>query len=121
MTHSLRAVLLSGLIFPGLGQWLLGYRIRAVVFMLTVSVCLIVIIHQATQQAYVVLDQLQTAGSALDMAILWDAADQASRNIDSGIVQGALIALMLVWIAGMIDAYRIGRLKDRAEKSAAGP
>lgn len=120
MTHSLRAVLLSGLVFPGLGQWLLGYRIRAVAFMLAVSICLVVIVHQATQQAYAVLDQLQAAGSALDMATIWDTAAQATRNIDSSVVQQALIALMLLWVVSMVDAYRAGRLKDREEKSVAG-
>ena len=120
MTHSLRAVLLSGLIFPGLGQWLLGHRMRAVVFMLTVSICLIVIVHSATQQAYAVLDQLQAAGGALDLTTISDAATQATRNIDNSVVHLTLIALMLVWVVGMVDAYRMGRLNDRKE-NAAGP
>lgn len=120
MTHSLRTVLLSGLVFPGLGQWLLGHRIRAVTFMLAVSICLVVIVSQATQQAYAVLDQIQAAGSALDIATISDAATQATRNSDNSAVHVALIALMLVWVVSMIDAYQVGRLKDRKEKSVAG-
>lgn len=120
MTHSLKAVLLSGLVFPGLGQWLLGHRMRAAIFMLAVSICLIIIVHQATQQAYAVLDQLQLEGGALDIVTITNAATQATSNIDSSVVQLALIALIFIWVAGIVDAYLVGRLKDRKEKSAGG-
>lgn len=121
MTHSLKAVLLSGLVFPGLGQWLLGHRLRAVAFILAASICLFVIVNQATQQAYAVLDQLEAAGGALDIATLSDAAIQATHNIENSAVHLALIALMLVWVVSMIDAYWVGRLKDRKEKSVVEP
>ena len=120
MTHSLKAVLLSGLVFPGLGQLLLGHRMRAAVFMLAVSIGLTLIVHTAMQQAYAVLDHIQATGGALDIAAISNAATQASSNSDNSVVQWATIALLFIWVASMVDAYFVGRLKDCQEKTAAG-
>jgi hypothetical protein len=116
MTNSSKGLLLSGLVFPGLGQLVLGRRKRGIVFMLAVVACLIVIVQQATHQALAMLDKIQASGAALDMATISGAAAQASANTDSGVIPLVFVTLMAVWIAASVDAYRIGRQKDQEHK-----
>jgi len=60
MSKSLRAALLSGLVFPGLGQIVLEHYKRGVVLMLTVLACLSVVVVKAVQQALTILDRIQS-------------------------------------------------------------
>ena len=114
MNNSLKGVLLSGLVFPGLGQVILKYYKRGAVLMLAVSASLLVILIKAVQQAFAILEKIQSEGGVIDMTTISKAAIQASTSSGSLTFKIALLLLMLCWIIGVVDAYRIG--KKRGEK-----
>ena len=118
MNNSLKGAFWSGLIFPGLGQIVLKHYKRGAVIMLTVLAGLSVIVVQAVQKAFIILEKIKSEGGTIDMNTILDAASQASTNSDSLIFGFAVSLITFCWIIGLVDAYRIGKKKDLEEDSA---
>ncbi len=117
MNNSLRAALLSGLVFPGLGQVILKHRKRGITLMLAVSASLLVIVVKAVQQALTILEKIELEGGAINMSTISNAATQASTTYDSIIFKLLLLFIIFCWIIGVVDAYRIVKRKDIEEQS----
>ncbi len=117
MNNSLKGAFLSGLIFPGLGQVVLKHYKRGAVIILTVLVSLSIVVVKAVQHALAILEKIQSEGGAISMSTISDAATQASTTSGSLTFNLALLLVILCWIIGVVDAYRIGKKKDIEEGS----
>ena len=112
MNNSLKGAFLSGLVFPGLGQVVLKHYKRGAVIMLTVLVSLSVIVIEAVQKAFTILEKIESEGGTIDMNTISNAATQASTTSDSFIFNFVLLLIIFCWIIGVVDAYRIGKKRD---------
>ena len=112
MKYSLKGAVLSGIVFPGLGQIILKQYKRGIVLMLTVSASLIVIAIKAAQYAFTVLEKIELEGGVIDLKTITDAAVRASSTSDSLVFNTGLLLIVVCWIFGIVDAYRIGRIMD---------
>ena len=117
MSNSLAAALLSGLVFPGLGQVVLKRYRRGVVLMLIVLACLSVLVAKALQRAFAILKQIELAGGTIDMDAILSAAAQSSTTSDTLVFNYVSLLIIVCWVFGVVDAYRIGRKRDREEQS----
>jgi len=117
MNNSLKGALLSGLIFPGLGQLVLKHYKRGAVIMLTVLVSLSIVVVQAVQHALAILEKIESEGGAISMRTMSNAATQASAGSGSLTYNLVLLLVILCWIIGIVDAYKIGKKKDLEEGS----
>jgi TM2 domain-containing membrane protein YozV len=117
MNNSLKGALLSGLVFPGLGQIILKHYQRGIALMVTVLVGLSVIVVKATQQAFIILEKIESEGGPIDMSTISNAATQSSTTSDNFIFNFVAILIIICWIVGVVDAYRIGKKKDKGNYS----
>ncbi len=117
MNNSLKGAFLSGLIFPGLGQVVLKHYKRGAVIMLTVLVSLSIVVVKAVQHALAILEKIESEGGVISMSTISDAATQASTTSGGLIFNLALLLVILCWIIGVVDAYRIGMKKGIEEDS----
>ncbi len=117
MSNSLKAALLSGLVFPGIGQVFLKCYRRGVVLMLIVLACLFIIVAKAVQQAFSILKQIELAGGTINVDAILNVATQSSTNSDSIVFNSILLLIIVCWILGVVDAYRIGKKRDLEEQS----
>ena len=120
MDNALKGVLLSALVFPGLGQLVLKHTRRGIVLMLVVTAALAVIVTIAVRQALVILEDIERSGSALDPATVAQAASQASAAASGWLPAVATLVLVGCWVFAVLDAWRIGRHMDREPDSGAG-
>jgi TM2 domain-containing membrane protein YozV len=58
MKKSTKGILLSGLVYPGVGQLILGHVASGIVFIILATAGLIVLIYRFVQRAFHVVDQL---------------------------------------------------------------
>lgn len=112
MKNSTKAAILSGLVFPGLGQIFLKQYKRAVVIILAVFGSMAIVIVKATQLALAILEKIAAKGGAIDMNTITNAAMQASADFSSLMINLGILSIILIWIIGTVDAYRIGKKKD---------
>ena len=114
MKNSVKGALLSGLLFPGLGQIVLKHYARGIALMLVVMAALYVMVVTAIQQAYAILDSIEADGGVPDSDAISQAAAQAAAASDSPVIGVASLLIIVCWIVGIIDAYRIGKQQDQA-------
>ena len=117
MNNSLKGALLSGVVFPGLGQIILKHYKRGIALMLTVLASLLVIVAKAVQQALTILEKINSEGGAINMSTISNIATQASTTLDSLIFNFVLLLMIFCWVIGVVDAYIIGKKKDLEEQS----
>lgn len=110
--NSLKGALLSGLVFPGLGQIVLGHYKRGIGFMLMVSAILLIIVVKALQQAFAILEKIAAEGGQISTNTIMNAVTQASDLSQSFTFKLLLFLLLICWIIAVVDAYRIGKRKD---------
>jgi hypothetical protein len=101
-------MLLSALVLPGAGQLYLKHYGRGFAFIGMSLACLWILVDRAMQLASTVLDQLATEGGALDAGHIADLVAQASNAPGSPLATVATLGLAGCWLAGIVDAYRLG-------------
>ena len=112
MNNSSKAALLSGLVFPGLGQVALKHYKRGVALMGVFTATLVAILTIAVQQASTILEKIDLESGAIDINTISNAASQASTTSESHMLKLLSWLLIFCWAIGVVDAYRIGRKKD---------
>ncbi len=116
-SNALKGALLSGLVLPGLGQLALRRFGRGIVLMLVTLASLVVLVVMAVQRAFAILEEIASEGGAMDVSTILRVANQASTSSDSFVFTAALLFLILCWMVGVVDAYRIGKKMDSGESS----
>lgn len=115
MKKSLKGALLSALVYPGVGQLWLRCYLRGIALIVLVSACLAFIVRKAGQQAFAILERMESEGSSVDMVALLKSASRAPDDATSNWISALLL---LCWIIGTVDAYLAGKKKDRAEHAS---
>ncbi len=113
MKASTRAMLLSGLVYPGLGQLLSGHKRSGLIFVLGTSAGLIVLFYRLLQRAYRFMEQAlpRLADEALDLQTLKDLVERSS-TVGWGIENLCLIVIVGCWLAAIVHAYFAGKKID---------
>ena len=112
MTNAIKGVLLSALVFPGLGQIVLKRYQRGVVLMLATVAGLVVIVAKATWEARRILETIESGGGVIDQDAMSRAIAQATSSSGNLAFNLLLVAIALCWIYAAVDAYRIGKQQD---------
>ena len=108
MTQSTKAALLSGLVFPGIGHFVLKQYVRGSILMLTALIAMSVVIRIVFQQAQAIVDRVVSGEIALDAAAISTVVAEPSSNSDSFVSSVAITVFLACWLIGIIDSYRIG-------------
>ena len=109
MSRSTTAVVLSALVLPGAGQIYLKHYQRGIAFIGVSLTCLWFIGVRAMQQASAVLLQMESHEGALDAAQMAEWVSQSQEGPGSTVATLAVWVLLVCWVAGMIDAHRLGK------------
>ena len=107
MQRSVKAALLSALVFPGAGQLFLKRGARAGLFVLPTLGAIAVFVNDALEQATLIANQILAGTAPLDPVALAARLEQGSG--DSALGTAAVIVLVLCWTAAIIDAYLLGQ------------
>jgi hypothetical protein len=101
MKKAVKGALLSGLVFPGLGQIALKQYPRGLAFMAVALACTIYIVETTVQE---VMSSLATLDPTRIASLPTPPTDHAGP---------ALWILCLAWVWAVLDAYRVGARLDR--------
>ena len=113
MKESTKGALLSLLVYPGLGQLLLGLKFSGAMFAALTTAGLLVITYRITVRMFHALDPILS--SVADRTVQWSDIVDIIRHghYDSWQVEGiGLTFLLLCWLAAGIHAYFAGRRVD---------
>ena len=105
--------LLSGLVYPGVGQIALKYTKRGVFFIVITTLSLLWLVLIAVQKALLILDHLQMENRIIDYHTIHEATEKSLASADSTLFKAALVLLLLSWLVSIWDAYRLGKQIDK--------
>ncbi|MCK5386730.1 MAG: hypothetical protein KAJ39_06070 [Gammaproteobacteria bacterium] len=105
MNKSVKAALLSGLVFPGVGQLSIGYKKRGWLIIFVIYVFLYLIMTKIMQQAASIVEKMQTSGVALDIESISNKTSELVGFSDNSYLNTLLVLFVLGWLISVIDAY----------------
>ena len=111
MNKSIKAALLSALIFPGVGQISAGYKRRGWLFVLVNCVFLYLMISEIIQRVYSTINEIQKAGVPIDVENISKTTQELISFSDNTYLNSLLIILMISWAYAIFDAYHIAAKK----------
>ena len=114
MKESTKGALLSLLVYPGLGQLLMGLKISGILFAGMTTVGLLVIMYRITVRMVHAIDPILS--SAAGKTLQWSEFIRIIRqgHYGSWQVEGiCLIFLLGCWLVAGVHAYFVGRRIDR--------
>ncbi len=113
MKQATKGMLLSGLVYPGLGQLLSGHVRSGVIFALGTTAGLIVLVYRLMQRILRAMDQILPllADDALDLQFLKELLGGVSAG-GWGVENASLIVIVGCWLAAIAHAYFVGKKID---------
>lgn len=115
MSKSVKAVLFSALIFPGAGHFFLEKYIRGIVLTGITLVSLYFIIANIVERAQQIVDKILLGEVQPDIAVIAELVSQQPTGADAEFLNYVWTALIIAWLTGMADSYRVGRGQDKAD------
>jgi tellurite resistance protein TehA-like permease len=114
MKESTKGMLLSGLVYPGLGQLILGRVPSGIVFVILATAGFIVLIYRIIQRAFHMIDQVLPllADNKLDVITLKEMLSRDSAG-GWGLETISLIVIAGSWLVAIGHAYFVGKKIDR--------
>ena len=119
MSKALKGALLSGLVFPGLGQIVLKSYLRGVAFILAAVIGVAVVMIKAAQTAMAIVEKSGPVAGNLDINQMMHTTRQAVAEAGTTGYKLAVLLILFAWLIGMVDAYLLGRRLDLQEVSVA--
>ena len=116
MKESTKGALLSFLVYPGVGQLVLGLKFSGILFAVLTTAGLLVVIYRITLRAFHALDPILSslADHTLNFSKIIEIINHAPY--DSCRIEGiSLVFLVLCWIAAGVHAYLAGGRIDRKD------
>lgn len=109
MHKSIKAALLSGLVFPGLGHFYLKrYAVGAIISGLAIA-CTYYIVSKAMQQVYDIVDQIESGAVQPDMVTITEMVSKQLSGAEGDMLNLTVWLLVAVWVVGVIAAYLAGK------------
>ena len=106
-------MLLSGLVYPGVGQLILGHVAAGIVFIILATAGLIVLIYCFVQRTSHLIDQLLPllADNRLDAKTLNETLSRDSA-VGWGLEMISLVVIAGCWLVSIVHAYFVGKQID---------
>ncbi len=113
MSKSIKAAMLSALVFPGVGHFYLKKHIPGIVLAGTALASLYFVISRMVEKALGIAEQIQRGEVPLDVAIITELVSRQPTGTDAGLLDFAWTVLVISWLIGIADSYRVGRVQGK--------
>lgn len=114
MKKSVKAALLSGFLYPGIGQISIGHKIRGVFFALVNSVFMILFLQKIMLKTHQIVEEIQKSGVIIDLHTISNMTSEIMRSTDNSTMNIYLWIIVFAWAISIIDAYYLGLKLDKA-------
>jgi hypothetical protein len=115
MKKSVKAALLSALVFPGVGHFLLKRYARGLVLFVLTVLALVFVGNHTMQMASSIVDKIMSGEIAPDAQTIAALISATPDGSDALMLNLATLVMIVCWVVGIADSWRIGRIADTAE------
>ncbi|GHE83113.1 hypothetical protein [Thalassotalea profundi] len=108
MKKSIKAALLSALIYPGVGHFFLKKYKHCIVFLVAFTVPLFFIVSEIITKAQYIVDQINKGVIPLNVPAISQALNDSMAGNNPQELNIKIYVLIIIWLLSVIDAYRNG-------------
>lgn len=112
MNQSLKAVLLSALVYPGSGHIIFKKYMTGGAFACLFTVPLFVILSDTLARANSIVTQIERGEIPLDITAITNAVT-IGHNADIQALSVYVYVLLITWVISILDVYRVSRLNPK--------
>jgi len=116
MKKSTTAALISAFVFPGCGHYYLKKHVFGTILTVGAFIPLYIIITQAIERALLISEKLQRGEVLFEIEAILELAMKHPTGADAQLLNIATTALIIAWLIGIIDSFRVGRVQDKEKK-----
>ena len=109
MSKSLKAALLSALVFPGCRHFSLKKTVQGCLLVFISIICIYALFSSTMDIAQDISIKIQSGQIPLDMANLNELVLKELNTRDTESLNTSSFILGICWLVGVIDSFRIGR------------
>ena len=120
MNQSIKAALLSAFVFPGVGHFFLKKHITGTVLAGSALASLALVISRTVERALQIFEKIQSGEVQPDVAAITELVTKQSSGTDANLLNIASAVLIIAFLIGIADSYRVGRAQDKGG-AAGGP
>ena len=113
MKKSTKAALLSAFVFPGAGHLYLKKFVSGSILVGVSLVGIYYLVTTTVERAWEIAEKIQSGAVQLDAMTVTELVSQQSAGSDAQLANIATLAIIICWVLGIIDSYRVGRVKDK--------
>jgi hypothetical protein len=110
MNTSLKVVLLSALLYPGAGHFILKKYLTGIALASAFSIPLLSVINEILASANQVVAQVNRGEILADIASISQALSSLMTDANVQEFNVKIYLMAVVWLLGVLDAYRISKL-----------
>jgi hypothetical protein len=118
MKKSTKAVLLSALVFPGMGHLSLKKYMPAAVLAGTAFASIYYTLSKSVEIAQQMVEKIQNDYGQQDVAAIIDSVSNQPASSDAYLTDIASTVFVICWLIGIIDSYRTGRAQDKKDEAS---
>ena len=118
MKKTTKAVLLSALVFPGMGHLSLKKYLAAIVLAGASFASIYYTMTKSVENALQIVEKMQIDYNQPDVAAIIDSVSQQPAGSDAYLLDIATAVFVICWLIGIIDSYRIGRAQDKKDAAS---
>jgi len=115
MKKSTKAVLLSAFVFPGAGHLYLKKYLPGSIIAGVSLVGIYYLVTTMVERAWEIAERIQSGAVQLDATTITELVSQQSAGADSQLNNIATLAIIICWVVGIVDSYRLGRVRDKMD------
>ena len=117
MRKSIKAALLSGLVFPGAGHFSLSHYRRGFIFFIPTLLAMIMLIRYSLNKAYTIADQISLGKIPLDTAVITNLISTSPEPAEFFRLKIATWIIIVCWLIGIVDSFRMGHKIDQEHRA----
>jgi len=114
MNRSIKAALISGLVFPGLGHVYLKKYVTGAILLFVAGASAYSVSATAIDTAISVAKEIEAGEVSINEDAIGRLIEQKSQGTAT-ITNLSLVVLTISWVVGIVDSYRVGRSKETAK------
>jgi hypothetical protein len=113
--YSIKAALLSGLVFPGVGHLYLRRYLRGVLLAAGAAALSYFLVSVAVNSALDIVGRIEGGDVPLNVEAISELVSKASQG-NGHATDIASMILLALWVIGIVDSYREGRARERSKE-----
>jgi hypothetical protein len=113
----MKAALFSAFVFPGSGHFLLKKPVQGGLLAGVSVMCVVALVSAALEKAQEISLKIQSGEIPLDITRITDEVSKQVAGSSTQLTDFSTYLLLICWLAGIVDSYRVGCLQDKADST----